>query len=143
MNVLALDERVRAGVVGCILSSWHHMVRFRIPPHCDCDISGQLDRRLEGCDWAALSAPKAVQYQHGRLDPAFCPGADPKLLDLQWNTGVMPLDEWEMVTSEVKRAYAVSGQADELAFHIHAGKHSVDNEAAYAWLSRWLERERR
>ncbi len=53
MNVLALDQRVRAGVVGCILSTWNHYGRYRMPPHCDCGIVTQLGGRLEQCDWAA------------------------------------------------------------------------------------------
>jgi len=37
MNILALDNRVKAGVVGCALSTWnHYRQRMRIPPNCDC-----------------------------------------------------------------------------------------------------------
>ena len=82
MNLLALDDRVGSGVVGCVLSSWHHYrERMRIPPHCDCGILGQLGDLIEQCDWAALAAPKPVQFQHGRQDACYCPGADPELLD--------------------------------------------------------------
>lgn len=105
MNVLALDDRVKTGVVGCVLSTWnHYRRRFRIPPHCDCEISMQLSPHLEPCDWAALAAPKPVQFQHGRQDACFCPSADPKKLDLKWNTGVMPAAEYDAMFAEVKRA---------------------------------------
>ncbi|MDA1278141.1 MAG: acetylxylan esterase, partial [Verrucomicrobia bacterium] len=141
MNVLALDDRVKAGVVGCILSTWnHYQRRFRIPPHCDCGISFQLGPQLEQCDWAALSAPRPVQFQHGRQDAAFCPGADQKRLDLQWNTGVMPQAEYDAMFSEVKRAYGLAGNADATETVIHDGPHKVDNEAAFEWLNRWLEK---
>ena len=74
MNVLALDARVKAGVVGCILSTWNHYERrFRIPPHCDCGIHAQLGGILAQCDWAALAAPKPVMFQHGFRTPHSVP----------------------------------------------------------------------
>ena len=135
MSVLALDDRVQSGVVGCILSSWHHLrTRFRIPPHCDCGIGLQLGPVLEECDWAALAAPKRVQFHHGRKDCAFCPGADPAGLQLQWNTGVLPPEEFDEVMGEVRRAYAQCSAPDAVSLHIHPEGHRVDDEAALAWL---------
>ncbi len=111
MNVLALDDRVQAGVVGCVLSTWNHCRRrLRIPPHCDDGIGEQLGLKLEQCDWAALAVPKPVQFQHGRKDACFCPGADAKLLNLDWNLAVMPLAEYETAFAEVKRAYALAAR---------------------------------
>ena len=143
MNVLALDDRVKAGVVGCVLSTWNHYHRrFRIPPHCDCGIGMQLGPHLELCDWAALAAPKPVQFQHGRQDACFCPGADPENLDLKWNTGVMPAAEYDGIFAEVRRAYALSGKPDSAITSIHDAGHRVDNEAAFRWLSMALEKRR-
>ena len=137
MNVLALDERVEAGVVGCILSSWNHMARrCRLPPHCDCGIFEQLGGRLEQCDWAALAAPKPVQFQHGRQDSS-APGADEKLLNLKWNTGVMPAAEYDVVFGEVQRAYRVLNSPNAVEYVMHGGAHKVDNEAAHRWLNAW------
>ena len=141
MNALALDDRVKAGVVGCVLSTWNHYHRrFRIPPHCDCGIGMQLGPHLELCDWAALAAPKPVQFQHGRQDACFCPGADPKSLDLKWNTGVMPAAEYDAMFAEVRRAYALSDEPDSATTVIHDAGHRVDNEAAFRWLSVALEK---
>ena len=138
MNVLALDKRVKAGVVGCILSTWNHCHRCcRIPPHCDCGIGLQLGPRLEPCDWAALAASKPVQFQHGRQDACFCPGADPKRLDLKWNTGVMSVAEYETMFAEVKRAYALAGRPQAVVTTLHNAGHRVDNETAFHWLSEW------
>jgi len=135
MNMLALDSRVRAGVVGCILSTWrHYRERMRIPPHCDCGTLSQLGDHLEQCDWAALAAPKPVQFQHGRHDWCFCPGADPALLNTEWNTAVMPEDEFAAVFAEVERAYRLSGAAEAVKLHIHAEGHRVDNLSAYEFL---------
>ena len=135
MNVLALDDRVKAGVVGCVLSTWNHYRRARIPPSCDCGIFGQLGPRLEQCDWAALAAPKPVQYQHGRKDAFYCPGADAKLLDPAWSTGVMPTAEYELMFAEVKRAYALVGNSANVVTQFHDANHKIDNEAAFQWLN--------
>lgn len=141
MNVLALDDRVRAGVVGCVLTTWHHYrQRFRIPPHCDCGIGAQLGPLLEACDWAALAAPKPVQFQHGRQDACFCPGADPARLDLKWNTGVMPQAEYDGLFAEIQRAYALAGKPEGAVTVYHDAGHRVDNEAAYEWLRRCIAR---
>ena len=53
MNVLALDDRVQAGVVGCVLSTWnHYRRRLRIPPHCDCGVSAS-----SGQGWSNAIGP--------------------------------------------------------------------------------------
>lgn len=136
MNLLALDERVRSGVVGCILSTWHHYrTRMRIPPHCDCGILGQLGDRLEQCDWAALAAPKPVQFQHGRQDAAFCPGAEPRLLEPDWNTAVMPETEFATLFAEIERAWRLAGIGEAVALHIHEERHRVDTAAALEFLA--------
>jgi len=135
MNLLALDDRVKTGVVGCILSSWHHyQERMRIPPHCDCGILGQLGDFLEQCDWAALAAPKPVQFQHGRQDASFCPGADPALLNSGWNTSTMPEKEFAAIFDEVKKAYQLTGGSENVKLYIHDDGHRVNNEAAYKFL---------
>ncbi|MFO7668717.1 MAG: hypothetical protein R6W31_03575 [Bacteroidales bacterium] len=136
MNLLALDPRVKAGVVGCILSTWNHYEkRFRIPLHCDCGIAHQLPGVMEQCDWAALAAPKPVQFQHGLQDAAFCPGADESLLDLKWNTGVLPREEYDAMFAEISRAYGMYEKSEQVTTFYHQGPHSVNNEAAYRWLT--------
>ena len=139
MNMLALDDRLRAGVVGCVLSTWNHQrTRFRLPPHCDCGIMALLSPHLEVCDWAALAAPKPVLYQHGRQDVAFCPGADAAGLNLVWNTGVMPVQEYEVMFAELRRVYELAGAPERVESRLHDGPHKVDNESALAWLNRWV-----
>lgn len=140
MNLLALDQRIKAGVVGCILSTWNHYdKRFRIPPHCDCGISHQLAPVMEQCDWAALAAPKPVLFQHGLQDASFCPGADETLLDLNWNTGIMPQEEYDALFSEVTRAYKLLGKEGKVKTIYHDGPHAVDNQAAFEWLNRFFQ----
>jgi hypothetical protein len=136
MNMLALDDRVRSGVVGCVLSTWHHYrERMRIPPHCDCGILGQLGDLIEQCDWAALAAPKPVQFQHGRLDACYCPGADPALLDTEWNTSVMPEKEFAAIFAEVKKAYNLTREPENVQLYFHDEGHRVNNIAAYKFLT--------
>jgi len=67
-----------------------------------------------------------------------CPGADPAKLQLEWNTGVMPPEEFEAAVSEAGRAYRVAGAPEHFAVHFHEGGHAVDNAAATAWLSQVL-----
>jgi len=135
MNVLALDDRVRAGVVGCVLSTWnHYRRRVRIPPHCDCGILAQLGDVLEQCDWAALAAPKAVQFQHGRRDAALGPGAHARFLLLNFNTGILPMEEFHAAFDEVRRAWRVAGRPGAVELLLHGGGHQIDNQAAFDWL---------
>ncbi len=139
MNVMALDARVRAGVCGCVLSTWNHYEkRMIVPPHCDCGIRAQLQPHLEQSDWAALAAPKPFQFQHGLLDACFCPGADPAGLKPEWNRAVMPMEEFDMEFAEIRQAYELCGAADAVETHFHDGEHRVDNAAAFGWLERWI-----
>jgi hypothetical protein len=136
MNLLALDDRVQAGVVGCILSTWHHYrERLRFPPGCDCGILGQLGDWLEPCDWAVLAAPKPVQFQHGRQDACFCPGADPALLKPEWFTAVMPVAEFDAAWAELSRGYRMAGAAGRASLYIHEQTHRVDPAAALAHIT--------
>jgi len=140
MNLLALDDRIKAGVVGCILSTWNHYERrLRIPPHCDCGISHQLAPFMEQCDWAALAAPKPVQFQHGLQDASFCPGASESLLDLKWNTGILPPREYNAMFAEISRAYGIYQANKQLSNVYHEGPHSVNNNMAFEWLTDQLE----
>lgn len=135
MSMLALDDRIRAGVIGCVFSTWHHyQTRMRIPPHCDCGITHQLAPVLEQCDWAALSAPKPMMFHHGRKDASFCPDGNPACLKLDWNTGLMPQAEYDATFAEVQRAWATAGNPDGAIMHMHDDGHHVDHAAAMAWL---------
>lgn len=141
--VAALDNRLRAAVVAGIFGTRNHTRRhFRIPPHCDCGSGKTLYAHLEHADLAALAAPKAVQIQHGRQDHVMCPGADPAKLDLHWNTGVMPPQEFEHAIEEVRRAYRLAGVPNRCAIHFHPQGHAVDNQAALTWISAALEENR-
>ena len=138
MHLLALDARIKAGVVGCIFDTWHHYRRLRIPPHCDCGVVAQLSPHIEQCDWAALAAPKPVQFQHGRRDAMYCPGADLALLDLEWMTAVMPEEEFSRVFTEVERAYRLAAAAGKVKLHIHGEGHRVNNPAALGFLENYF-----
>ena len=136
LNLLALDDRVQAGIVGCVVSTWHHYeCRMRFPPHCDCGIAAQLGGRLEQCDWLALAAPKPVQVQHGTQDSGFGPGVAAAKLDLTWNNSVMPREEFATTWAEATRAY--QRRPDALRLHIHGGGHQVDAAAAFRFLEAW------
>ncbi|MBI4027417.1 MAG: acetylxylan esterase [Verrucomicrobia bacterium] len=135
--VAALDKRPCGAVIAGIFSTRNHFRRrIRIPPHCDCGFSKCLAPHIEQCDVAALAVPKTMQIQHGKQDHCFCPGADPSHLKLDWNTGVMPPEEFDAAVEEVKRAYKIAGATDRFSTHIHPGGHAVDNVAALEWISK-------
>jgi len=52
----------------------------------------------------------------------------------------MPQAEYDAMFAEVKRAYGVAENADATETWLHDGPHKVDNEAAFKWLNRWLEK---
>jgi dienelactone hydrolase len=137
-TLLALDPRVKAGIVGCILSHWSHYDRFRVPPHCDCGLRSQIEPIFEQVDWLALAAPKPVQVQHGRQDAGFCPGADASLLNLEWNTATMPAAEFDALSAELARAWHNADASETPAIHIHDAGHRVDGDAALAFLNSYV-----
>ncbi|MCC5833165.1 MAG: heparinase II/III family protein [Opitutales bacterium] len=137
MNLLAFDERVTTGVVGCILSTWNHYdKRFRFPPHSDAGLQKQLEPYMDQADWAALLAPKRVQYQQGLKDASLGPGSDPTYLMLSWNNGVMPREEYDVMFREIERAYRILGAENKLEGIFHEGGHAVNNEAAFEWFQK-------
>lgn len=135
--VAALDERPSSIVTAGIFSTWNHFRKhLRIPPHCDCGSSKYLAPYIEQCDILAIALPKFVQIQHGQQDHCFYPGADPAQLKLDWNTGVMPLEEFDAAVKEVKRAYKIAGVTDRFSMHIHPRGHAVDNVRAREWIAK-------
>lgn len=133
--VAALDERFRALIVAGVFTTNHHIrTRFRIPPGCDCGAQKYLFESLEPCDLAALTAPRWQQLQLGRQDSAFCPDADPALLKLEWMTGILPGEEFEMARQEAERAYRTVNASPQIRFHFHGGAHAMDTAAALEWL---------
>lgn len=132
----ALDERIGAAVsAGIFCTVNHERWRFRIPPHCDCGSLRQIDALMEQCDIAAMIAPRPCQVQLGREDHVMYPGADPAKLQLEWNTGTMPVAEFDTAADECRRAYRLAGAAEAFDVHLHPGAHEVDNAAAYAWIT--------
>ena len=121
-------------------------LRAQIAPYLADLLAGELRVEeigglLEQCDWAALAAPKPVMFQHGIKDAPFCPGADEELLDLKWNTGILPHAEYDAMFAEIERAWRLAAPKEtepQVQSHIHDGAHKVDNEAAFAWLTRWV-----
>jgi dienelactone hydrolase len=135
----AMDDRIRCAVAaGSFTTVNHFLRRYRIPPHCDCGSLQYLFNHVDFCDIAAVAAPKPLQVQHGRKDHPFCPGADPAGLHPEWNTGVMPTEEFEMAVAEVRRAYGMDQAAGRFAVHFHEKGHAVDNATAFAWISHGL-----
>ena len=80
--------------------------------------------------------PQAGPISAGPQRCLLLSGADPKLLNLDWNIAVMPPAEYEMMFAEVQRAYTLAGEPAAVVTKIHDGPHKVNNEAAFQWLNK-------
>jgi dipeptidyl aminopeptidase/acylaminoacyl peptidase len=116
----AIDERVRAAVVTCYLSSWRsaHTVPFNM---CGSQIlPGQIGA-LEHLDIAALIAPRALLAENGTEDFIF------------------PVAAARETVAALRRVYAQLGAPDDALVHdVFAGGHMWHGTETPAFLERWL-----
>jgi Abhydrolase family len=116
----AIDERVRAAVVACYLSSWRsaHRIPFNM---CGSQIlPGQIGA-LEHLDIASLIAPRALLAENGIEDIIF------------------PVDAARETVAALRRVYAELGAPDDALVHdVFAGGHRWHGTETPAFLERWL-----
>jgi dienelactone hydrolase len=116
----ALDERVRAAVVSCYLSSWQsaHRVPWNM---CGSQIMTGMLGRLEHVDVAALIAPRPMLAESGRDDFIF------------------PVDAARATIEDVRRVYRAVGAPDDAVVHdVFEGGHQWHGTEAYKFLDRHL-----
>jgi hypothetical protein len=116
----AIDERVRAAVVACYLSSWRSA--HRIPWNmCGSQIvPGQIGA-IEHLDVASLIAPRALLAENGIDDLIF------------------PVDAARETVASLRRVYAHFGAADDALVHdVFEGGHMWHGTESPAFLSRSL-----
>jgi dienelactone hydrolase len=116
----AIDERVRAAIVSCYLSSWRaaHTVPFNM---CGSQIlPGQIGA-IEHLDVAALIAPRPVLVENGVDDYLF------------------PVDAARATVTSLRRVYEQLGApADAVVHDVFAGGHRWHGTATPDFLERWL-----
>jgi hypothetical protein len=116
----AIDERVRAAVVACYLSSWltAHTIPFNM---CGSQIlPGQIGA-LEHLDVASLIAPRALLAENGVDDLIF------------------PVAAARATVASLRRVYAELGAPDDALVHdVFAGGHMWHGVESPAFLERWL-----
>ena len=116
----AIDERVRAAIVACYLSSWRssHLVPWNM---CGSQIlPGQIGA-VEHLDVAALIAPRPLLAENGIGDILF------------------PVDAARATVASLRRVYAHLGASPEAVVHdVFDGGHRWHGTEESAFLQRWL-----
>jgi Abhydrolase family len=116
----AIDERVRAAIVACYLSSWRSAHRF---PWNMCGsqiLPGQIGA-IEHLDIASLIAPRALLAENGIEDLIF------------------PVDAARGTVASLRRVYAQLGAPDAALVHdVFDGGHMWHGTETSAFLERWL-----
>jgi dienelactone hydrolase len=116
----AIDERVRATIVACYLSSWR--AAHRVPWNmCGSQIlPGQIGA-IEHLDVAALIAPRPLLAENGIDDIIF------------------PVDPARATVDSLRRVYAHLGAPPDAVVHdVFAGGHRWHGAETSAFLTRWL-----
>ena len=116
----AIDERVRAAVVACYLSSWlsAHRIPFNM---CGSQIVPGSIGVLEHLDIAALIAPRALLAENGIEDIIF------------------PVDAARATVASLRRIYAELGAPhDALVHDVFDGGHMWHGTESPAFLEKWL-----
>jgi dienelactone hydrolase len=116
----AIDERVRAAIVACYLSSWRsaHTVPWNM---CGSQIlPGQIGH-IEHLDVASLIAPRPLLAENGVDDILF------------------PVDAARATVASLRRVYAQLGApADAVVHDVFDGGHRWHGTETSAFLKRWL-----
>jgi dienelactone hydrolase len=116
----AIDERVRAAVVSCYLSSWRaaHTIPWNM---CGSQIlPGQIGA-LEHLDVASLIAPRALLAENGIDDLIF------------------PVDAGRATVASLRRVYAALGAPEDALVHdVFEGGHMWHGTHTTEFFSRWL-----
>jgi len=116
----AIDDRVRAAVVSCYLSSWRaaHTIPWNM---CGSQIlPGQIGA-LEHLDVASLIAPRALLAENGIDDLIF------------------PVDAARATVASLRRVYAALGAPEDALVHdVFEGGHMWHGTQTSEFFSRWL-----
>jgi pimeloyl-ACP methyl ester carboxylesterase len=116
----AIDERVRAAIVACYLSSWlsAHTIPFNM---CGSQIVPGLIGELEHVDIASLIAPRALLAENGIEDFIF------------------PVAAARETVASLRRIYTQLGAPDDALVHdVFQGGHMWHGTESPAFLKRWL-----
>ena len=121
MLISALDPRIRvvgiSGFFTSFLSTYMHVA------HCVCGNVQDLALQFEHIDICALSAPRPMLVESGRIDGSF------------------PCESATKSMRELRQTYALCGQEDRLVHDIFDGEHEVSGRLAFDWFERWLKPE--
>ena len=121
MWLAAMDTRIQAAVSAGFLTVMDQMERN----HCLCWKFDGLRELVDFPDIYAMTAPRALQCQNGRLEPTS-----------QFNVTMA-----RFALEQIRPAYLDFNRLENLELDIHAGAHIVDVPALVKFLSWHLGRE--
>lgn len=124
--ITALDERVKAAVIGCYVTALPRRMANRVPADPDADpeqdLFGFVSRGIDHAGLLALCAPRPTLLCTARQD-------------------FFPIEGARETFEEARRLYAAAGAGDRVARVEADQKHGLTpplREAAYGWFERWL-----
>lgn len=136
MMLLALDVRIKTGVIAGALTTFYHIKnRFKIPPSCDCGLSHYLYPHFEMGDIASLIAPKRVLYQQGKLDQLYCSAAIWTGSLTSWAYAGIPQNEYDYQYERIEKNYKILNSDAMISHEIHSGNHRVSFTSALKWIN--------
>ena len=114
----AIDPRIKACVISGYFCQWRKSILDIF--HCTCNYVPGLYKLGELSDIAALIAPRPCLVEHGVRDEIF------------------PFAEVKRTVEKARRAWAVLGARENLQTDYFQGRHRINGEVAYRFLSEQL-----
>lgn len=115
----ALDERIKAAVISCYLSTFKAYA-FDIDNTCGSQTVPGLLRYGEMAEVACLIAPRPLLIEAGIKDTGF------------------PLEATRQAYGVVRKAYEAADAADRVAIDEFDGGHMFSGRMAFDWFARWI-----
>lgn len=127
LDIMLFDERIRAAVCSCGISTWSTILRDQVNHNMAAYAPGLL-KVADTDDLVASLAPRAFFMSAGTNDVIF------------------PLDGIRQIGTRAAQSYAAAGVPERFCLRLFEGGHGFPvrvRSEAYDWLERWLAREGR
>lgn len=122
----AMDDRVKCAVVSGYFYGYKEAL-LKLSGNCGCNYVPHLWENVDMGDLGALIAPRPLLIESGSED------------ELNGERGLDNVIEQVEITSG---AYSLHRAADKLTHHIFKGGHRWDGEKTYAFVNKWLQKDR-
>ena len=115
-----MDERIKACVISGYFCEWRKSILDIF--HCTCNYVPGVYKLGELSDLSALIAPRPCLVEHGVKDPIF------------------PFEDVRRTVQKARRAWIVMGAGQNLQTDYFQGRHRINGEVAYRFLSKQLRK---